>query len=147
MWNQQMSNKYKRVLWRIFVMIIHDNFWTQTWNLVSSFPLLGFVSSNPDAPNGTLHIRLYVPMSILYTLFFLRYFLMFSEFIFHRKSLRLPCHLCYRKGFVKFPMGLKVLSSQIMYGGVTYEGQARITQAMTQYLLSRSRWLKNTRLY
>ena len=62
--------KYERVLWWIFVMIIHDNFWTQTWNLVSSFPLLGFVSSNPDAPNGTLHIRLYVPMSILYTLFF-----------------------------------------------------------------------------
>ena len=62
--------KYERVLWWIFVIIIHDNFWTQTWNLVSSFPLLGFVSSNPDAPNGTLHIRLYVPMSILYTLFF-----------------------------------------------------------------------------
>ena len=62
--------KYERVLWRIFVMIIHDNFWTQTWNLVSSFPLLGFVSSNPDAPNGTLHIRLYVPMSILNILFF-----------------------------------------------------------------------------
>ena len=52
--------KYKRVLWWIFVMIIHDNFWTQPWNLVSSFPLLGFVSSNPDAPNGTLHIRRYV---------------------------------------------------------------------------------------
>ena len=62
--------KYERVLWWIFVIIIHGNFWTQTWNLVSSFPLLGFVSSNPDAPNGTLHIRLYVPMSILYTLFF-----------------------------------------------------------------------------
>ena len=62
--------KYERVLWRIFVMIIQDNFWTQTWNLVSSFPLLGLVSSNPDAPNGTLHIRRYVPMSILYTLIF-----------------------------------------------------------------------------
>ena len=45
---------------------------------------------------------------ILYTLFFLCYFLMFSEFIFHRKSLRLPCDLRYHKGFVKFPMGLKV---------------------------------------
>ena len=29
--------KYKRVLWRIFVMIIHDNFCTQTGNLISSF--------------------------------------------------------------------------------------------------------------
>ena len=60
--------------------------------------------------------------SILYTLFFLRYFLKFSEFMFHRKSLRLPCHLRYHEGFVKFPMGLKVFSSQIMYVGVTYEG-------------------------
>ena len=60
------SVKYKRVLWRIFVMIIHDNFWTQTWNLVSSFPSLRFVSSNPDAPNGTLHIRLYVPVYVIH---------------------------------------------------------------------------------
>ena len=113
------SVKYKRVLWRIFVMIIHDNFWTQTWNLVSSFPSLRFVSSNPDAPNGTLH---FTYRSMLYTLFYLHYFLMFSEFMFHRKSLRLPCHLRYHEGFVKFPMGLKVFSSQIMYVGVTYEG-------------------------
>ena len=61
--------KYKRVLWRIFVMIIHDNFSTQTLNLVSSFPSLGFVSSNPDAPNGTLHIRLYVPVYFIHIIF------------------------------------------------------------------------------
>ena len=69
--------KYRRVLWRIFVMIIHDYFWTQTWNLVSSFPLLGFVISNPDAPNGTLHIRRYVPvhfMHIIFTPLFLNVF-------------------------------------------------------------------------
>ena len=73
---------------------------------------------------------------------------MLSEFMFHRKSLRLPCHLRYHKGFVKFPMGLKVFSSQILYGGVTYEGQARMTQAMTiSSKPERSRWLKNTRMY
>ena len=60
---------YKRVLWRIFAMIIHDNFWTQTRNLVSSFPSLGFESSNPDAPNGTLHIRLYVPVHFIHIIF------------------------------------------------------------------------------
>ena len=63
------NGKYKRVLWRIFVMIIHDNFWTQKWNLVSSFPSLGFVSSNPDAPNGTLHIRLCVPVHFIHIIF------------------------------------------------------------------------------
>ena len=68
---------------------------------------------------------------------------MFFEFIFYRKSLRLSCHLRYHKGFVKFPMGLKVFSSQIMYGGFTNEGQARITQAMTiSPKPERSRWLK-----
>ena len=61
--------KYKRVLRRIFVMITHDNFWTQTWNSVSSFPLLGIVSSNPDAPNGTLHIRRYVPVHFIHIIF------------------------------------------------------------------------------
>ena len=61
--------KYKRVLSRIFVMVIHDNFWTQMWNFVSSFPSLGFVSSNPDAPNGTLHIRLYVPVHFMHIIF------------------------------------------------------------------------------
>ena len=61
--------KYKWVLWRIRVMVIHDNFWTQTWNLVSSLPPLGFVSSNPDAPNGTLHIRLYVPVHFIHIIF------------------------------------------------------------------------------
>ena len=60
---------YKRVLWRIFAMIIHDNFWTQTWNLVSSFASLGFESSNPDAPNGTLHIGLYVPVHFIHIIF------------------------------------------------------------------------------
>ena len=62
--------KYKRVLWRIFVMINHDNFLSQTWNSVSSFPLLGFVSSDPDAPIGSLDIRLYVPVHFMYTIFF-----------------------------------------------------------------------------
>ena len=140
--------KYKRVLWRIFVMIIHDNFWSQTWNLVSSFPLLGFVSSDPDAPNGSLHIRLYVPVHFMYIIFSSVISSCFPNLFFHRKSLRLPCHLRYHKRFVKVPMGLKVFSLQIMYGGVTYEGQARITQAMTiSPKLERSRWLKNTRLY
>ena len=73
---------------------------------------------------------------------------MFSEFMFHRKSLRLPCHLRYHKGFVKFPMGLNVFSSQIMYGGVTYEEQVRMTQAMTiSSKPERSGWLKKTRMY
>ena len=123
-------------------MVIHDNFGTQTWNLVSSLPSLGFVSSNPDSPNGTLHIRLYIPVHFIHIIF-PPLFLMFSEFIFHRKSLRLPCHLRYHKGFVKFSMGLKVFSSQIMYGRVTFKGQGRMTQAMTiSSKRERSRWLK-----
>ena len=139
--------KYKRVLWRIFAMIIHDNFWTQTWNSFHHFRhwALSFPTQMHQMAPYTLG---YTYRSILYTLFFLRYFLMFSEFMFHRKSLRLPCHLRYHKGFVKFPMGLNVFSSQIMYGGVTYEEQVRMTQAMTiSSKPERSRWFKKTRMY
>ena len=45
-------------------------------------------SSYPDALNGILHIRIYVQVDFIHNHFFFHYFLIYTEFIFHRKPQR-----------------------------------------------------------